>query len=217
MISDKKEGVCVDIRKNVVHNFDPEASHEDAVTIDGLEDLFNWASEMVTDANDPRTRRIKEQRLRRNVLELIQHAKAIEAREKVADEVAYLQRRVIALLQTVADKMEEADTLRQIVVTQYFALAQLAKLSDEVKQLQSLTWYREEAEAERKDLMNALSKLKKERDFLDELLTVVEQENCRLAKNYNETRDELAKLRNRRWWHRIAQLFRQFANAAAAT
>ena len=202
----------MDTRKNLVHNFDPFAAHEDALSIDGLEDLFNWASEAVTDANDPRIRRTKDHRIRRNVLEMIQHTKDLEAREKYADEIHCLQRRVIALLQITSDKMEENNALKQIVLTQFMAMSRLGELQDELRQLQSMTWYREEAEAERKHLMDALSKLKKERDYLDELVTVAENENVRLAKLYKETAESLKVLKNRRWWHGITKLFGALTN-----
>jgi hypothetical protein len=207
----------VDTRKNVVHNFDPQADHDDAFDIEGLEDLFQWASETVTDANDPRVRRTREHKIRRNVLEMIQHTKEIEAREKYMDDINCLQRRVIALLQIAADKGEENNSLKQIVVSQYYALSRLSEMHEELKQLQSMTWYREEAEAERKHLLDALSKLKKERDYLDELLTVVEGENIRVAKLYNSTQSELEVLKNRRWWHPLAALVRSFINSGSAT
>jgi hypothetical protein len=206
--------VLVDNRKHVVQNFDPNASHDDAVSVDGLEDLFLWASEVVTD-DDPRSRRTKEHKVRRNVLEMIQHTKEIEAREKYADEVACLHRRVIALLQVTAEKSEENSALKQIVLTQYIALSRLVDVQEELKQLQSLTWYREEAEAERKHLMDALAKIKKERDYLDEVLSSAEDENTRLAKLYSNAISELEVLKNRRWWHRFVPLFQKLTNTVA--
>jgi len=202
----------VDNRKHVVQNFDP-ASHDDAVTVDGLEDLFLWASEVVTDANDPRVRRTKEHKLRRNVLEMIQHTKEIEAKEKYADEVACLHRRVIALLQATAEKTEENSALKQIVLTQFMAMSRFANVQEELKQLQSLTWYREEAEAERKHLMDALSKIKKERDYIDEVLCAAEDENTRLAKLYSNVVAELEVLKNRRWWHRFLPVLQKLTNS----
>src|SRR5688572_20200916 len=86
-------------RLQMLEQFEPLTNHEDAITIDGLEDLFNWASEMVADSNDPRGRRTKEQKIRRNVLEILQRNRDHEAREKYSEEIAFLQRRVIALLQ----------------------------------------------------------------------------------------------------------------------
>jgi septal ring factor EnvC (AmiA/AmiB activator) len=205
----------VDTRKNIAYNFDPLVAHDDAVDIEGLEDLFQWASEAVTDANDPRTRRTRDHKIRRNVLEMIQHTKEIEAREKYSEEVNYLQRRVIALLQVVSDKMEENHSLKQIVLTQYIALSRLADIQEELKQLQAMTWYREEAEAERKHLMDALSKIKKERDYLDELVTIAENENGRLAKLYSQAQTELHVLKNQTWWQRFRGLFARVADGTA--
>ena len=207
----------MDNRKHVVQNFDPMASHDDAVTVDGLEDLFLWASEVVTDANDPRIRRTKEHKVRRNVLEMIQHTKEIEAKEKYADEVGCLQRRVIALLQVTAEKTEENSALKQIVLTQFIAMSRLAEVQEELKQLQSLTWYREEAEAERKHLMDALAKIKKERDYIDEVLCAAEEENTRLARLYSNAISELEVLKNRRWWHRFLPMFQKLTNTTAAS
>jgi hypothetical protein len=200
----------VETRKlQTLENFEPLTNHEDAVSTEGLEDLFQWASDMVADGADPRSRRSREQKLRRSVLDIIQRNKEIEAREKYAEEIHYLQQRSIALLQIVSEKMEENAHLKQVVVTQYFAMSKLSVLEDEVKQLQAMTWYRDEAEAERKHLMDALSKLKKERDFLDDLLTANEVENSRLGKAINNIGNELEQLKNRRWWHYFVTVFRK--------
>jgi hypothetical protein len=192
----------VDGRAQTLEQFESLTNqHEEAIAIEGLEDLFMWASEMVADGQDPRARRSKEQKIRRNVLEIIQRNREVEAREKLSEELTYLQKRVIALLQIVNEKMEENASLKHIIVSQYFALSRIAYLEDEVKQLEKLTWYRDEAEAERKHMMSALSKIKNERDFLDEMVTVNENENVRLAKLLSEARAELNELQNRRWWH----------------
>lgn len=188
-------------------NFDPLTNHEDAIAIEGLEDLFNWASEMVADGTDPRGRRVKEQKIRRNVLDMIQRNREHEAREKFAEEITYLQRRVMALLQIVSEKMEENQSLRNVVMAQYYALSRIAHLEEEVKQLEKLTWYRDEAEAERKHLMDALAKMKKERDYLEELVTVNEKENGRLAGLLSDTKSELDKLKCRKWWQVIRDFF----------
>lgn len=198
----------MDTRRAIVENFDPLYQHEANVATDGLDDLFDWATEMVAaDAADPRVKRIKEQKMRRDVLGMIQHAKEVEAREKYGDELCYLQRRVIALLQLVAEKTDENGALKQIVLSQYFAMSKLAYLESELKELQAMTWYREEAEAERKHLMATLAKLKAERDYLDELLTVAERENTRLAQLYKHVREDFDVLKDRRWWHFFKPLF----------
>jgi len=201
-------------RLQTLEHFEPLTNHEDAVTIDGLDDLFNWASEMVADGSDPRTRRVKEQKLRRNMLDIIQRNRELEAKEKFSEEINYLHRRVMALLQIVSEKMEENASLRHIVMSQYYALFRVANLEEEVKQLEKLTWYRDEAEAERKHLMDALAKMKKERDYLEDLVTVNEGENNRLALMLNETREELAQLKARRWWHIFSDLFRSIGRLA---
>jgi chromosome segregation ATPase len=190
-----------------IDQFESFTNHEEAIAVEGLEDLFHWASEMVADGSDPRVRRTREQKLRRNVLEIMNRNRDLEAKEKYSEEISYLQKRVVALLQVVSEKIEENATLKSIIFSQYFALSRIAYLEEEVKQLEKLTWYRDEAEAERKHLMDALSKLKKERDFLEELITVNENENCRLAKLLAEARAELDALKSRRWWHFFTKRF----------
>jgi hypothetical protein len=186
-----------------IDQFDSFTNHEEVVAVEGLEDLFAWASEMVADGTDPRINRRREARLRRNVLDVMQRNRDLEAKEKYSDEILYLQKRVVALLQVVSEKVEETSSLKHIIMSQYYALARVASLEEEVKQLEKLTWYRDEAEAERKHLMDALSKLKKERDYLEELLTTNETENGRLAEILSNSRMELAQLKARRWWHRF--------------
>lgn len=195
-------------RSQTLEQFDSFTTHDDAITVEGLEDLFNWASDMVADGQDPRTRRAKEQKMRRNVLQMLQRTREHEAREKYADEINYLQRRVMALLQILSEKIDENASLRHIVMSQYYALSRIAHLEEEVKQLEELTWFRQEAEAERKHLLDALSKMKKERDVLEEILTINENENTRLAKLLGETRSELDELRARRWWHKLIAPFK---------
>lgn len=185
----------------------PNRSHDEAVTTDGLEDLFKWASNLVADGEDSRAKRSRELRIRRRVLDLIHSSKDLEAHAKYAEELSYLQRRVIALLQSIQEKTEEVTTVKQIMVAQYFALQQIPALEQEVKQLKAMTWYREEAEAERKQLMTTLQRMKKERDFLDELVTINENENSRLMQLLVKARAEANELKNRRWWHPIRDLF----------
>ncbi len=189
-------------------NFEPCGNHDEVVAVEGLDDLFKWASEMVADGLDGRARKAREQRIRRNVLGVIQRNKEHEAQQKFADEIQYLQRRVMAVMQVLQEKLEENSNLKQTMVAQYFALQKMGQLEEEVKQLQSLTWYRQEAEVERKHLMTAIAKIKKERDFLDELLTVNENENVRLSNLLNQCRAELAQLKDRRWWHPILSFFK---------
>ena len=212
----------MDTARHIIQDFAPpggqqtSVSHDDAVNVEGLEDLFKWASDMVADGSDPKTRRVREQKISRNILEVIQKNKEYEAREKYAEEISYLQKRVIALLQILTEKLDETSNLKQVIVTQYYALSRIPQLEDEVKQLQAMTWYREEAEAERKHLMTALSKMKQERDFLDELVTINENENCRLAKLLSQSRAELAELQSRKWWHGISTLVRKITRSTTA-
>ncbi|MBX9689211.1 MAG: hypothetical protein K2X27_21055 [Candidatus Obscuribacterales bacterium] len=181
--------------------FSPIDSHEDSVTVNGLDDLFQWASETVAEGLDGRARRAKEQRVKRQVLNIIHRSADLQAKAKHADELAYLQRRVIALQGVLAEKSEEVANLKQVVLAQYHGLQRIPELEEKVHQLESLTWYREQAEEERKHLMNALAKLKKERDYLEDLVTVNETENSRLALLLNEAKQEIAVLKARRWWH----------------
>ena len=184
---------------------DSLTNHEDAIAVEGLEDLFAWASEMVADGADPRMRRTREHKIRRNVLEVMQRNRELEAKEKYSEEINYLQKRVVALLQVVSEKIEENASLKHIVMAQYFAMGKIGELEQEVKELEKLTWYRDEAEAERKHLMDALAKLKKERDYLEEVLGANESENARLAELLANARMELNALKARKWWHRFVK------------
>jgi len=197
------KGACVVDVRNQQINFEPFTSHEETIAVEGLEDLFAWASEMVADEADPRARRSREFYLRRNILDVIQRNNQLEAREKYSEEINLLQKRVVALLQIISEKVEENASLKQTVVSQYYALAKIAHLEEEVKQLEKLTWYRDAAEEERKHMMDALAKMKKERDFLEELLTTNETENARLAELLSNARMELNAVKSRRWWHRF--------------
>lgn len=193
----------VDGRNLQTIDFNPFTNHEEAVAVEGLEDLFAWASEMVADGSDPKARRAREFRLRRSVLDVMQRNRDLEAKEKYSEEINMLQKRVVALLQIVGEKIEENAAQKNIILSQYFALARIAQLEEEVKQLEKLTWYRDEAEAERKIMMDALAKIKKERDYLEELVTANETENARLAELLSNARMELNALKARRWWHRF--------------
>lgn len=183
-----------------------EENHEESITLQGLEDLFQWASEMVADGLDGRARKSREQRVKRQVLNIIHRNAELQAKGKYVDEVTYLQRRTMALQAVLVEKTEEITMLRQVMLGQYYALQRVPELEEKVQQLESMTWYREEAEEERKQLMSALAKLKKERDYLEEVLTVNETENTRLARLLQDTKTELQTVNNRRWWHRFLGL-----------
>ncbi|MBY0357766.1 MAG: hypothetical protein K2W82_07175 [Candidatus Obscuribacterales bacterium] len=175
--------------------------HEESVTVQGLDDLFEWASEMVAEGLDGRARKARDQRVKRQILNIIHRNADLQAKSKHVDEVTYLQRRAMALQNSLVEKLEEITMLRQIMLGQYYSLQRIPELEEKVSQLESMTWYREEAEEERKQLMTALSKLKKERDYLEDLVIVNEIENSRLSKLLAESKSEVEKLKSRRWWH----------------
>lgn len=176
---------------------------KERTAVEGLEDLFKWASDMVATGEDPRARNAREARIRRQVLEVMQQLREHKAVERARDEVAYLQKRVIALLQKLQEFTEENTALKQIMVAQYYELQQVPRLQEEIKRLQSSEFDRKAAEQERENLLDALAKLKVDRDFLDELLQASEEENTRLARLLADAHAEVDKLRSRRWWHRF--------------
>lgn len=179
----------------------PADSHDEAVELRGLEDLFQWASDTVSEGLDGRARRAREQRIKKQVLSIVHRNAELQAKAKYGDEIAYLNRRVIALQGVVQVRSDEVTDLKQIVLSQYFHLQRIPELEEKIVQLQATSVDKEQAEEEQRHLMNALSKLKKERDFLEEILTINETENSRLAKLLNETREECETLKNRKWWH----------------
>ncbi len=184
--------------------------HDEAVTLDGLDHIFKWASEVVSEGEDIRIKQARERRIRRQVLDVVQKYQQERVAAKTKDEVCYLQRRVIALLQKLQEMTEENAAVKQIMVSQYFALQRIPQLEFEIKQLKAIEFEREAAVMERRYLMDALSKLKVERDYLEDTLTAAEDENYRLARILEDTRSELAEIRARRWWH---ILYRWFARA----
>jgi hypothetical protein len=175
--------------------------HNDAIDLDGLEHLFRWASEVVADGEDVRVRSAREKRIRREVLTVVQKAREQRITVKSQDELNYLQRRVIALLQKMTELTEENASLKQIMVGQYYALQRIPFLESQIKQLKTLEYEREAAVTERRYLMDALAKLKIERDLLDEMVTTSDEENGRVATLLQESRAEVTVLKARRWWH----------------
>ncbi len=191
-------------------NVDVESqpSHREVISVDGMDDLFRWASDVVADGGpDADATKDRDLKLKRNFVEYIRKNHDEEAQIKYGEEISYLQKRCIALMQVVNDRLDETSILKQIVVAQSYELKRVAELEAEVKNLQQMTWYREEAELERRNLMNALAKLKFERDWLDELLHTNESENTRLATLLRDCRDRLEVFENRRWWHVVRDLF----------
>lgn len=178
-------------------------NHEQSVAVEGLEDLFKWASDMVSDGEDARVKRAREQRIRRQVMEAVQKLREQQAIMRATDENAYLQRRLIACLQKLQEYTEEKATLTQIMVAQSFTIQRIPVLEDEIKQLKTVSFDREAAQVEQRVLLNALSKLKADRDFLDDLVRINEEENARLAQLLAEARQEIDQLKSRRWWHAL--------------
>ena len=184
---------------------DLSALHEGAVDVSGLDDLFQWASELVAEGMDVRARKVRDQKVKRQVLNIIYKSAEQQAKAKVFDELCYLQRRVIALQSALGEKNDETCNLKQLVLAQYVNLQKIPELEEKLVQLESAGVDREnlkeEFEEERKQLMNALTKLKTERDLLDELLTANESENLRLVQLLKEIKEENSELKSRPWWH----------------
>ncbi|MBK9143584.1 MAG: hypothetical protein IPM23_13865 [Candidatus Melainabacteria bacterium] len=175
--------------------------HDEAVSLTGLEHIFHWASEVVSTGEDSRVKLARERKVRRHVLEVVQKYQQQRAAAKSQDEVAYLQRRVIALLQKLQELTEENAAVKQIMVSQYFALQRIPELESELRKLRRVDFEREAAVQERRTLMDALARLKVERDFLEDTLTVAEKENDRLTDMLSDTRAELSEIKARKWWH----------------
>lgn len=178
-----------------------EPTHEESVALEGLEHIFKWASEVVAEGEDSREKKAREKRIRRQVLEVVQKYRDQKLLAKSNDEIAYLQRRVIALLHKLQEVSEENATVKQIMVGQYYALQRIPYLEEEVRKLKKFQLEKEAAVTERRYLMDALAKLKIDRDFLEEGLTVSEEENTRLANLLKESRTQCEELKSRRWWH----------------
>jgi hypothetical protein len=184
-----------------------QASHDENVSTDGLDHLFKWASDVVADGEDVRIKLARERRIRRQVLDVVNKYQQQRLAAKSKDEIAYLQRRVIALMQKLQEMTEENAAVKQIMVGQYYALQRIPQLEYELNQLKKVEYEREAAVTERRYLMDALSKIKVERDFLEDTLLSAETENGRLSQILNETRSELSEFKARRWWHPVLRFF----------
>lgn len=180
---------------------DISALHEESLDLTGLDDLFQWASEVVAEGLDVKARKARDQKVKRQVLSIIHRSAEMQAKTKYTDELSYLQRRVIALQSALSEKNDELCNLKQLVMAQYINLQRIPELEEKLLQLESSAKKESEIEEERKHLMNALAKLKTERDLLDELLSANEAENVRVAELLRQSREEAEKLKNRRWWH----------------
>jgi hypothetical protein len=179
----------------------PLQEHSQSVSTEGLEHLFKWASDVVSEGEDERVKHAREKRVRRHVLEVVQQYREQKVVAKTQDEVAYLQRRVIALLQKLQEATEENGAIKQVMVSQYWAMQRIPFLEEQVKALKVIEYEKESAIKERRYLMDALAKIKVERDYLEDILNTCEDENDRLAKILQETRSEVVELKSRRWWH----------------
>lgn len=174
---------------------------ESAIGLDGLDHLFRWASDAVPEGEDFRVRTARDKRIKREVLEVLQKAREQKVVARALDENSYLQRRVIALLQKITDVTHENSLLKQMTLAQYYSLQRLPSLESQIKELRTLQLEKDAAVTERRYLMDALAKLKIERDILDEMVIANEVENARLASMLSNSRTELAQLKAKRWWH----------------
>lgn len=155
---------------------------------------------MVSEGEDERVRNAREKRVRRQVLEVVQKYQEQKAAAKSQDEVAYLQRRVIALMQKLQEVTEENSAVKQIMVSQYWAIQRIPFLEEKIRVLKVVEYEKEAAIKERRYLMDALAKIKVERDYLEEILVTCEDENARLAAILKTTRAENEELKARKWW-----------------
>lgn len=178
------------------------AQHEGALDLVGLDHVFKWASETVSDeGEDKRLKHTRETRVRKQVLDVVQQYKEQKLLSKSQEEVTYLQRRVIALLTKMQELTEENASVKQIMVSQYWSIQRIPFLEEQIKSLKNIEFEKEAAVKERRYLMDALAKLKVERDYLEDILETVENENTRLSEILRDTREEVSTLKARKWWH----------------
>jgi hypothetical protein len=177
--------------------------HDDSLDLNGLDHIFRWASEVVADEEDSRVKQAKEKRIKRQVLETVQKVREQKAVADATNEIAYLQRRVIALLNKVQEVIEENASVKQMLVCQYYSLQQIPKLEHELKELRTNRIEKDAAVSERRFLMDGLAKLKVERDYLEELLNATEADNARLGSLLRDSRTQIEEIRASRWWHRF--------------
>ena len=64
------------------------------------------------------------------------------------------------------------------MLTQLYSLQQIPVLERELKELKSIQCEKDSAVSERRYLMDGLTKLKVERDYLEGILVAAESENC---------------------------------------
>jgi hypothetical protein len=181
--------------------------HEDAVTVDGLEHIFKWASDSSVDTEDEQVKIAREKRVRSQVLDVVQKYKEQRVQTRNQDEVSYLQRRVIALLTKMQELTEETAAVKQVMVGQYFAIQQIPHLEEQIRVLKAVEFEKDAAIRERRYLMDALAKLKVERDYLEDTLNTVENENSRLTILLKDSKYEVAYLKSRKWWQPVVAYF----------
>ncbi len=178
-------------------------SDTNSMSLDGLDHIFQWAQEVVSTAPDYKINTANEKRVRRQVLELIQKYKDNEQTGLLKDEVQYLQRRSIALLDKITDLLKENTKLKVDNLEQYWALQEIAVLKKENHELKLMELELAQANEERTILMTSLLKHKKQTHILESLVEAVEEDNSRLAQRLADTRKELANLKNRTFWQKF--------------
>jgi predicted nuclease with TOPRIM domain len=87
------------------------------------------------------------------------------------------------------------------MLTQLYALQQIPAMEAELRELKAIQCEKDSAVNERRYLMDGLTKLKVERDYLEGVLTAAETENYRLAKVVRITREQVVQLQTKKWWH----------------
>ncbi len=175
-------------------------NHNESLALEGLDELFHWASEVVADGQENQNAQDKEKRIRQQVLHLVEQQRREDTAKQVEVEMAYLHRRVIALLQSLVEATQETAALKQQLVMQQALLSKIPELELELAQLKANQVDREVLKRQQSELLDALSRLKRERDYLDELLTASELENDRLKVLFLNAREELNQQKQRRWW-----------------
>ncbi len=177
---------------------------EQSLDITGLEHIFKWASDVITeDGEDSRVKLAREKRIRKQVFEVVQKAREDKVAADAQNEVSYLQRRVIALLTKLQEVIEENSLIKQIMLTQLYSLQQIPVLERELKELKLIQCEKDSAVTERRYLMDGLTKLKVERDYLEGILVTAESENSRLAKLLKDKSEELTQAQTKKWWHSL--------------
>ncbi len=64
--------------------------HKESLDLGGLDDLFQWASEVVADGKESVAAAARERKIRQHVFEVIQTHRERQARAEAQDEITYL-------------------------------------------------------------------------------------------------------------------------------